>query len=364
MDEGILMGFVWVTDVGVGASIDAADRNETKDHVSELYTALGKNWPGNVRFPVCVGAGYDLAEPCPVVWPIAPDDTIYQTLGAHPVSELQEARDKLDWLFDGDICNIDNIGHDNPENAAANPTTLGAANPVTNVTYQPGCGADCPSELGAANDVTQSAENPITNTSFQPGCDSDCPLELGAANPITQDAENPITNTSFEPGCGADCPLEDGAANPETRATAFPYTKSAVNPYTHSVANPYTQSAENPITNTTFQPGCDSDCPDEDSAANDVTQDAENPITNTSFEPGCDADCPLEDGAANPATNFGEDSVAWDTNWGDLGTNKGMDNEDNSGVYSAVQETDRLYELSVDDHCPGHCDIVLSWYEP
>lgn len=206
------MGFAWVTNVGVGADIDAADRVETKTNIASLYTDLGKNWPGNVRFPACGGAGYDMAAPCAVVWDIAPGEDIYQTPGAHPVSELQEARDKLDWI-DDNKCGTENVGHDSPENAAANPTTLGAANPITrgaanpitHVTYQPGCGSDCPSEDAAANDYTQSAENPITNLIYQPGC-SDCPLEDGAANPATQYED--------DLGCTAACPAANTGANP------------------------------------------------------------------------------------------------------------------------------------------------------
>ena len=108
------MGFVWVTDISVGAAVDAADRNETKTNIAGLYVALGKNWPGNVRFPGCGGAGFDMAVPCPVVWDIAVGDSIYQTPGAHPVSELQEARDKLDFLED-DHCGVDNATHDDAE---------------------------------------------------------------------------------------------------------------------------------------------------------------------------------------------------------------------------------------------------------
>ncbi len=113
------MGFVWVTDISVGAAVDAADRNETKDNIASLYTDLGKNWPGNVRFPNCGGAGFDMAAPCPVVWDIAVEDSIYQTPGAHPVSELQEARDKLDFL-DDDHCGVDNGAHCNAEDSGKN----------------------------------------------------------------------------------------------------------------------------------------------------------------------------------------------------------------------------------------------------
>lgn len=157
---------MWVTNVAVGASIDAADRNETKTNVEWLYNTLGANWPGNVRFPVCVGAGFDIAAPCPVVWPIAVGDSIYQTPGAHPVSELQEDRDKLDWIWDNK-CGVDN--------AIANPTTQAGENPATQALEQV-------TTQAAANPSTQALEQVVTNVSFQPGCDADCPLEDGVDN--------------------------------------------------------------------------------------------------------------------------------------------------------------------------------------
>jgi len=190
--------FVWVTNVGVGASIDAADRNETKTNISALYVALGANWPGNVRFPVCGGAGFDMVGPCPVVWDIAVGDSIYQTPAAHPISELQEARDKLDWIWDNK-CAAENAVHDNPVNAAANPNTQAAANPITQALENPVTQA-------AANPTTQAAENPVTQAAANP-------TTQAAANPTTQAAENPVTNVSNDPGCGTDCPSDNPAAN-------------------------------------------------------------------------------------------------------------------------------------------------------
>ena len=191
------MGFVWATDISVGAAVDAADRNETKTNIGTLYTGLGKNWPGNVRFPGCGGAGFDPGAPCPVIWDMVPGDSIYQTPGAHPVSELQEARDKLDWIWDNK-CAADNAGHDNPENAAANPNTREVANPNTRA---------------AANPITQSGENPVTNISNDPGCPSACPTDNPGANPITQSGENPVTNISNDPGCPSACPSNNNPAN-------------------------------------------------------------------------------------------------------------------------------------------------------
>ena len=197
------MPFVWVTNVGVGADIDAADRNETKTHIGTLYTTLGANWPGNVRFPVCVGAGYDVAAPCPVVWDIAAGDDIYQTPGAHPVSELQEARDKLDWIWDNK-CAADNAGHDNPVNGAANPTTQGAANPTTNAIAE-----------STEDAVTQAVANPVTQAVAEITEDL-----------ITQAVANPATQFEDQMGNVAHCPLEntgeDGTVYTGEDSTAYP----------------------------------------------------------------------------------------------------------------------------------------------
>lgn len=185
------MGFAWVTNVGVGANIDAADRNETKTNISTLYTVwLGANWPGNLRFPACLGAGFDVAAPCPVVWDIAVGDDIYQTPGAHPVSELQEARDKLDWAWDN-RCVTENAGHDNPVHGAENASTRAAANPTTYGIAQ-----------SLEQIITQAVANPNTNAVAQSTEDA-----------ITQAIANPGTQFVDDPGCPADCPLDDGVDN-------------------------------------------------------------------------------------------------------------------------------------------------------
>jgi len=96
--------------IDVGDVIRASDVggeqgvNEIKNYISAIYVNQALNWPGNASFPACGGAGFDGAAPCPVVWDLAPGDTVYQTPGAHPVSEFQEFRDKLDYLFDQLCC--------------------------------------------------------------------------------------------------------------------------------------------------------------------------------------------------------------------------------------------------------------------
>jgi len=89
--------------------------NPIKDYVDDIYVDQALNWPGNVRFGACAAAGFDIAAPCTVVWDLVPGDTVYQTPGAHPQSEFQEIRDKLDWLWEQlcctAYCETDNSDH-------------------------------------------------------------------------------------------------------------------------------------------------------------------------------------------------------------------------------------------------------------
>jgi len=164
------VGFIWGTNVGIGDDIDAADRNETRTNIEWLYNALGVNWPGSPRWLPCVGAGFDIAAPCPVVWPIAVGDSIYQTPGAHPISELQEERDKLDWIWDN-RCGVDN--------AAANATTLGAANPTTQIGDQLATDAGDQLATDAGDQLaTQAGDQLATEFQDQMGNVAHCPLEF------------------------------------------------------------------------------------------------------------------------------------------------------------------------------------------
>lgn len=217
------MGFAWVTNIGVGADIDAADRVETKTNIASLYTDLGKNWPGNVRFPACGGAGYDMGAPCAVVWDIAPDEDIYQTPGAHPVSELQEARDKLDWIHDN-MCGAENVGHDSPENAAANPTTQSPAQSleraITHAVAQSLERANTHAvaqslERAITETVAQSLERAVTQTnaeSLERAITQSVAQELERA--ATQSLERSATQYQDQMGCVTYCPYADTGANP------------------------------------------------------------------------------------------------------------------------------------------------------
>jgi len=170
------MPFVWATDVSVGADIDAADRNETKTNIEWLYNALAANWPGNVRFPACGGAGFDMAAPCSVVWDIAIGDDIYQTPGAHPVSELQEARDKLDWI-DDNKCPVDNAAFDSGEDFGEDSGVNAGANTGEDAGDNVGAkvGEDTGEDVGAnvgANAGEDNAEDVSADSGANVGEDS------------------------------------------------------------------------------------------------------------------------------------------------------------------------------------------------
>lgn len=154
------MGFIWMTSVAPGEPVRANQRNEEKTNEAALYAALGKNWPGNPRFPACGGAGFDMAAPCPVVWDIAVGDSIYQTPGAHPVSEFQELRDKIDWLSDN-LCGTHNAAFDSGEDVGDDAGVNASADSGANSGHE-----------NSVNDYEDTAEDVSADSGANTGEDS------------------------------------------------------------------------------------------------------------------------------------------------------------------------------------------------
>ena len=96
----------WTNDpLATDDEIGIVDPNEIRTYIEALYTDQSLNWPGNVRFVSCLGAGFDTSGPaCTMVWPIATDDPDHQVPGDYPQDELTELRDKINWFYDMGCC--------------------------------------------------------------------------------------------------------------------------------------------------------------------------------------------------------------------------------------------------------------------
>lgn len=113
------MGFTWLQDISVGASIDAADINELKNNLDWLYSARSLTYPGCAS-----GAGWNLL---PV------------SAGA-PISSAQivEVRSRVDYAYEQNCSTVYNAPHLSADDLDVYSLNRDGYDGSDEVTYYPG----------------------------------------------------------------------------------------------------------------------------------------------------------------------------------------------------------------------------------